>query len=146
MLYWDTSSLLKLYVTESDSAYFLELLRPTEEPVYTSEITKTEMLCALWRKERVGDLQSGASKPLFERFLASNAEGSIVIIPYAADVFVEVRKLVELSYSQPRPVMLRSLDAIHLASARLGKAKGLVATDGRLRDAALLVDLPLFPA
>ena len=45
--------------------------------------------------------------------------------------------IVKLAYARPRPVMIRTLELIHLASATVGKASSLVATDARLRELGL---------
>ena len=56
MIYWDTSALLKLYVAEPDSAYFLRLAEESEEPICSSAIVMTEALAAFHRKQHAGDL------------------------------------------------------------------------------------------
>jgi predicted nucleic acid-binding protein len=43
------------------------------------------------------------------------------------------------------PLFVRTLDAIHLASAMIAGEKEFVATDKRLRDAALFLGLKVFP-
>lgn len=47
--------------------------------------------------------------------------------------------------AQTPPLPLRTLDAIHLASARVSGEMEIVATDKRLRDAAKLLGFSLFP-
>jgi len=49
-------------------------------------------------------------------------------------------------YRHAPPVPIRTLDALHLASSRAEGQTELVATDKRLRDAAKLLGLSLFPA
>jgi predicted nucleic acid-binding protein len=143
--YWDTSAILKLYLAEPDSRYFLELIAKTNAPVFSSAIAAAEALCALHRKEHAGDLKRGGAKALFQQFCEDCKAGRIVTIPYGDDVVAEAEKLVRLAFAQPRPVMIRSLDLIHVASALAGKARQLVATDQRLRELAGLVRLSLLP-
>ena len=81
MNYWDTSALIKLYAPEPDSPYFLTLLSRAEGPLLTSDITRAEVLCTLYRKEHAGDLAAGAAEVLFARFLADADAGRIVLIP-----------------------------------------------------------------
>jgi len=57
--YWDTSALLKLYVPEHDSGYFLDLVVSSGRPIVSSAIAAAEILCTLYRKECAGDLKSG---------------------------------------------------------------------------------------
>ena len=144
MAYWDTSALLKLYVTESDSPYF-DSLAETSEPIFSSEIVIPETLCALHRKEHSGDLRRGGARTVFRKFSADIDAGRIVTIPYGRDVIAEAQKVVALAYGRPKPFLIRSLDVIHIASAVVSKARALIATDTRLREAAALVGLDLIP-
>jgi predicted nucleic acid-binding protein len=143
--YWDTSAILKLYVPERDSAFFLDLVAKAGQPVFSSAIAATEVLSALFRKERAADLKPGGARALFRRFQADCSVGRIVLLPYGGDVIAEAEKLVRIAFEQHPPVMVRSLDLIHVASAVVGKATSLVATDERLRAFASLVRLTLVP-
>jgi predicted nucleic acid-binding protein len=49
--YWDTSALVKLYVTEADSSYFFQLISKTDEPIISSAVATAEALCVFYRKE-----------------------------------------------------------------------------------------------
>jgi uncharacterized protein len=143
MMYWDTSAILKLYVPEADSAYFLNLATRTEEQVLTSVIATMELLCAFERKERIGELKSGGATAAFEQFLNDTRRGRIIEIPYGRDVVEEARKLLG-RISGPQ-ALIRSLDMIHVASAIVAKAKSVVATDLRLRQVASCASLKLLP-
>lgn len=145
MIYWDTSALLKLYVSEPDSPYFLDLIRRSDEPILSCNIAEVEVLCALYRKEQAGDLKTGAAIALFEEFSTDLSAGRIVSIPYGTDTVQESRRLVKTVYEEKPPLSIRSLDAIHLASALLSKAKSVVTTDGRLREGAGLFGLEVLP-
>lgn len=48
-------------------------------------------------------------------------------------------------YRRTPPLRIRTLDALHLASARADNQIELVAADNRMRDAAKLLGLALFP-
>jgi predicted nucleic acid-binding protein len=50
-----------------------------------------------------------------------------------------------LCYQQNPGIPLRTLDALHLASARVAAETELVTTDKRLRDAAKALSFSLFP-
>ena len=103
------------------------------------------MLCALYRKERAGDLKPGGSKAVFRKFIADTNAGRIVTIPYGVDVAAEAETLVQLAFDQPKPIMVRSLDVIHVSSALAIGAKALVATDARLRRLTALTPLEVLP-
>ena len=61
------------------------------------------------------------------------------------DIAGEAKKLVELASRPPKGFLIRSLDAIHAASAVISKASFVVATDERLRRATELMGLKLCP-
>lgn len=145
MTYWDTSALLKLYVAERDSAYFLGLIAETEHQICSSAMAITEALCALYGKEQRGELKRGAASGILRELIADTEAGRIVAIPYGRDIVSQAEKVVKLAAERTRPVMIRSLDAVHVASALASKAEAMVATDARLRDVAALAGLKLMP-
>ncbi|GGN05779.1 hypothetical protein GCM10010967_46240 [Dyadobacter beijingensis] len=56
-IFLDTSSLIKLYHEEQDSEFFKQLI--IENPVssiFLSELARVELLSALWKKQRTGEL------------------------------------------------------------------------------------------
>lgn len=145
MSYWDTSALIKLYVPEPDTPYFLELLAGSPGPPLTADIARAEVLCTLYRKEHAGDLGAGAAATLFARFLEDAAAGRVVLVPNGLDVTTQAQALVERAYRRRQPILIRSLDALHVASALAARATTLVATDGRLRDVAVMMGLEVLP-
>ena len=145
MNYWDTSALLKLYLPEDDSGYFLDSVVASDQPLVSSAIAAVEMLCALYRKESVGELKRGGALAAHQRFLGDSREGRIVLVPYGEQVFTAAEEIVRLAFRRARPVMVRSLDAIHVASALTARARVMVATDTRLRLVAAMAKLKLMP-
>ena len=141
MNYWDTSALLKLYVSENDSGHFLDLVVSSGRPIVSSAIAAAEMLCALYRKEWAGDLKSGSALATYQKFLGDCRAGRIVLIPYGEQVFTVAEGIVRLAFRGARPVMVRSLD--HVASAVTAQARVMVATDARLRTVAARAKLKL---
>ena len=57
----------------------------------------------------------------------------------------EFNAIMATCYRHTPPLPIRTLDALHLASARADNQIELVATDKRMRDAAKLLGLSLFP-
>lgn len=145
MIYWDTSALVKLYVAEPDSPYFLELAEETGRQIVSSAIAATEVLCALYGMEHRRVLKRGGARRIHEEFLSDSGTGRIVTIPFGPDIAGEAKKLVELASRPPKGFLIRSLDAIHVASAVISKASFVVATDERLRRATELMGLKLCP-
>ena len=145
MNYWDTSALLKLYLPEDDSGYFLDSVVTSDQPLVSSAIAAVEMLCALYRKESVGELKRGGALAAHQRFLGDCRAGRIVLLPCGEQVFTAAEEVVRLAFRRARPVMVRSLDAIHVASALTARARVMVATDTRLRLVAAMAKLKLMP-
>jgi predicted nucleic acid-binding protein len=143
--YWDTSALLKLYLPEDDSGYFLDSVVTSDQPLVSSAIAAVEMLCAVYRKECIGDLKRGGALATYQRFLGDSREGRIVLVPYGEQVFTAAEEIVRLAFRRARPIMVRSLDAVHVASALTARARVMVATDTRLRQVAAMAKLKLAP-
>ncbi len=145
MNYWDTSALLKLYAPEDDSGYFWDLLASSGQPIVSSAIATAEVLCAVYRKECAGDLQSGGALALYQKFLGDCRDGRILLVPYGEQMLTAAEEIVRLAFRRAQPVMVRSLDAIHVASAVTARARVMVATDTRLRKVAAMAQLKLAP-
>jgi predicted nucleic acid-binding protein len=145
LVYWDTSALLKLYVPEPDSAYFLNLIAKSSGPVVSSAIASAEVLGAVYRKEAAGDLKAGGGQTSFRRFLSDCKAGRIVQIPYGDDITAAAEDIVRLALLRPRPIMIRALDAIHVASAIVIRAGIVVTTDARMREVSILAKLQVLP-
>jgi predicted nucleic acid-binding protein len=143
--YWDTSTLLKLYMTEQDSAYFINLVANSKNIVLTSDITKTELTATFYRKESVGELAKGKAQQHLEEFAEDISAGRIATVSLNEDVILLAEQLIKKGYTVPKPIMIRTLDVIHVASALASNASTLVATDTRLRDVAFMMGLKVLP-
>jgi len=115
--YLDSSAIVKLAVEEPESAALRRYLR-RRRPLLSSALTRTEVLRALLFEGEAG----------IDRGRAVLARVDMVRVS---------DRLLDLAGTL-RPATLRSLDAIHLASAlRLGTELGWVVTyDERMIDAA----------
>ena len=119
MIYLDTSALVKLVFEEPESAALVRWLDERRDvPKLSSEVATIELVRTC-RRRNLGAL-AGARQLL----------AGLDLIPLRADI-VEGAALAE-------PVPLRSLDAIHLASALAvaDALTGFVVYDARLRSAA----------
>jgi predicted nucleic acid-binding protein len=143
--YWDASAILKLYASEDDSEYFLNLTSALDKPIFSSAIAATEILCALFRKETEGVFKAGLAKVTYQRFRSDCETGRILLVPYGGDVLEEVERIIRIASTPRRPLMIRSLDLIHLATALVIKSTVLVATDQRLRTMGSRLKLKLLP-
>jgi predicted nucleic acid-binding protein len=144
MPYWDTSCLLKLYVVEQDSLVFKThaLAVPS---IICSEIVRLEFLATVRRKEAAGDLAIGGWRTILKEFDADVAAGLIELRALDSAVKVEFETIVEHCYQRTSPILLRTLDAIHLATAVAESESQVVTTDKRLREAALATGYSVFP-
>lgn len=137
VVYADTSALVRSFVPdEPEHAALRAQLRESADVVVTSELAAAEMPSALHAAARAGRVRSGDE--VIARFDAEcQTGGPIGLFPLdLGRLLTEVRRLLA---SHP----LRTLDAVHLASALIdarGLARGaelaMVTRDARQADAA----------
>ena len=139
-MYLDSCILVKLLVAEPDSEFFIRSLEG--RPVVTSELAQTEVFSALLARERAGKITASDRHRAWREFEQRIAAEEILIEPLNAIVLRKSRHLLERCHPQ---VPLRTLDAIHLATAELCHDFPLVTTDDRLRAAATLLGHAVFP-
>ena len=139
-MYLDSCIIVKLLVVEADSQLFVRALEG--KPIVTSELSQTEVFSALLSRERAGKISVTDRHRAWHEFEARVDAGEIKIEPLSSIVMRKANHFLEKCH--PR-VPLRSLDAIHLATADLCHDFPLTTTDGRLRDAATLLGFKIFP-
>ena len=145
MSYWDTSTLVKLYAQEPDSPAFENHAATTTSQLLTSRIALYEARATFRRKEAEGILATGTGQTTYNELLQDVAAGTVRLIELNATVEQEYGQVLNVCYQQAPPISLRTLDALHLAAARVSGETEIVATDRRLRDAAKLLGFSLFP-
>jgi predicted nucleic acid-binding protein len=144
MSYWDTSCLIKLYTPEPDSPVF-RMHAAGRDPCVTSEITPLEFWATVRRKETEGVLATGEADKVQMALEADIAAGAITVVASDAAVRVKYRSLVNRCHACSPPILIRTNDALHLAAASSAGETEIVATDKRLRDAALFLGFTVFP-
>jgi predicted nucleic acid-binding protein len=144
MHYWDTSTLVKLYVSEPDSLQFATHLAATG-PATSSELARWEIFRVFARKEADKVITTGAAETIFARFGTDVASGRIRLLPMDGATEDQFRKLTLMLHRLAPPIFTRTLDAIHLATAQLHQAVELIATDVNLRKCAVAIGLKIFP-
>jgi uncharacterized protein len=126
VIYLDSSALFKLVIEESETAALRDFLsdRPGELRV-ASTLVRTEVVRAVARRNPGAVLS------------AAHAVAKLTTIPVTADVLDTAAAL--------QPPLLRTLDAIHLASALTFRRSltAFVAYDDRLHAAAEEAGLPI---
>ena len=76
MAYWDTSTLVKLYAKEPDSALFEAQAMSTATVAVASRIALYEARATFQRKEAEGILQPGAAQKIYSELLQMFAHGT----------------------------------------------------------------------
>jgi predicted nucleic acid-binding protein len=126
VIYIDTSALIKLIVEETESSALIEWVEMRkEEPFVTSALGRVELMRTAARDGTPG---------IIERAL--HLLDGLDILPITEKVIALAETI--------GPTTLRSLDAIHLASATQIRSEltALVAYDVRLLEGCRSIDLP----
>lgn len=140
-IYLDTSALLKLYLPEPESQEVEALLR-IQEGSYCSTLCQAEFASTLERLRRDGKLserEAGSLWDLFQKDLQSSAFSAVET---GAE---DIRDAIGILKGHAHAHRLRTLDAVHLATARNLGAGSFLTFDVRQRAVAGLLgfDLPL---
>ena len=80
-----------------------------------------------------------------KKFTADIEAGRIVLLPHDSAIETHFQKLVLGLHRRQPPVVIRTFDAIHLATAELLGASEVITTDLRMRDGAAALGMQLFP-
>lgn len=139
-MYLDSCIIVKLLVVEPDSELFVGALNG--KPLVTSELAQVEVFSALLARERAGKIEAADRQAAWKEFHARVGAGEIKIEPLNS---IALRKATQCLERCHPDVPLRTLDAIHLATADLCQDFPFVTTDARLRDAAQKLGFELFP-
>lgn len=139
-MYCDTSVLVKLLIREPDSEHYARLV--AGRPLSTSELALAEVFSALLAKERVGGIRPALRRRAWASFQRRVEDTGLVLVELGSAVIARAQGLLELCHPT---VALRSLDALHLATAERRQDWPLVADDRRMREAATRLGYPLTP-
>jgi len=129
VIYVDTSLLLPAYVSEANSEQANSILE-SSSPIVVSDLTVAEFYVGLARKVKLGELtipKSEVVRAAFETHLAEEFLQRLALRPSHSEAAGDL--------ASKSTIMLRTLDALHLAVA-MGLGAPLATFDGRLADAA----------
>lgn len=143
MVYWDSSVILKLYVSERDSEEWQTRALRGNRPLRSSSLLLAEIAFALRHKETRGEINAGAARKLYLLFREDVAAGKIQVFPMGADVLEESAVLADMRKAGKAP-LLRTLDGLHLATAKLLKCREIATTDARMRTMAKALGFGLY--
>ena len=146
--FFDTSGLAKRYITETGTAWVQALTDPVAgHHVYVARITLVELVSAITRRERNGDLTPAAAQAALAD-VRDDFTGQYAVIDITA-------KLIGAAAGLARIHALRGYDAVQLAAAQAVHAAygavvaapvTLISSDSDLNDAGrvegLIVDDP----
>lgn len=139
-MYLDTAILVKLLVREPDSAFYARLV--DGQIAWSSHLVVTECCSALLRKEREGAITASHRRRAFAQVEADIGVGRLNLVLPGPEVLARANAILEACHPA---VALRSLDAIHIASAERCQSWPVCSNDARLRAAAARLGLPLSP-
>lgn len=139
-MYLDTSVLVKLFARETDSEFYGKLT--DGQAVCSSVLAYTEAWSALLAKERSGGLTFEQRRKVWTAIDRNVMDESIELVPMGPAIFKRANRILEVCHPK---VPLRSLDALHLASADQTQDWPLATGDKRMRAAAELLGFPLTP-
>jgi predicted nucleic acid-binding protein len=140
-MYLDTAIIVKLLVREPDSAWFDRAL--VGQHFETSELALAEVRSALLAKERAGHLTERERIRAAEQFEKMTNDDLVRLLPL--NRLVQARASAIQLACHPR-VLLRTLDALHVATCDLNRCDTLSTTDARMRSACEQLAIGLFPA
>jgi predicted nucleic acid-binding protein len=139
-MYLDSAIVVKLLVRESDSDWFDRRLRG--ESFESSELALTEVQSALLAKERAGSISSFERVAAMEKFRGMIDDEVITL--FKLNHMVLERAVAILIACHPG-ISLRTLDALHVATADLHNCPNLSTTDNRMRSACERFAITLVP-
>jgi len=131
MIYLDSSALVKRY-TEEVGTDFVKSILATNGLITTSKLTYPEILSALMRKVRSGEIEKKTFNGIVDKF--DKDWDHILVLDFHNDLLPIVKTLIE-------KYPLKAADAIHLSSALWLKLSSkvdvtFVASDSNLLKAA----------
>ena len=123
---------------------FRDLLEKDDKCVIC-DLTPLEFWATVRRKESEGVLAPGEALKVQTALEADLADEAILMKTCDAAVKARFHLIVDQCHSRVPPIFIRTNDALHLAAAHCTGETEVVATDKRLREAALALGHTVFP-
>jgi predicted nucleic acid-binding protein len=131
-VYLDTSALAKLYLPEPGSDA-LESALLGRRDLLVSDLAATEFTSAVGRRLREGDLSARDARRIYTRLRGDFARGEYQRLELTGAIHRDAERLL---MSLGRTIVLRALDALHLALAAGSAAGAFVSFDRKQLAAA----------
>jgi len=138
-MYLDTSVAVAIYTREPNSDELEEVLI-REQSFVSSELLLGEMKRALLAKEKSRAITQDHREAIWMKFEEHLADSTVQLVPLNGSVVREAVELMQQVYPQ---VLLRTLDALHLATYLSIDAGRLFTRDKRMLQVAQMLDIPL---
>lgn len=139
-MYLDSCVIVKLVSHEPDSEAYNAIV--AGQNVVTSELAVTEVRSALLTKERTGKISRQTRATGWRLFQEKVRAEELILLPLNRQVIERAGAVIEQCHPQ---VALRTLDAIHVATAELNGGEEMCSSDQRVCDASDFVGLSLVP-
>lgn len=138
VMYLDSCVIVKLVSREPDSEAYHRLV--TGQVLVTSELAVAEVRSALLTKERAGRISREARVIGWKLFQEKVHAGELLLLPLDRRVIERAGAVIEQCHFR---VVLRTLDAIHVATAELDGSGPMCSSDQRVCEAANFIGLRL---
>jgi predicted nucleic acid-binding protein len=139
-MYLDSCVIVKLVSHEPDSEVYNTIV--AGQNVVTSELAVTEVRSALLTKERTGKISHQARTAGWRLFQEKVRAEELILLPLNRQVIERAGAVIEQCHPK---VALRTLDAIHVATAELNGGEEMCSSDQRVCDASDFIGLSLVP-
>ena len=139
-MYLDSSIIVKLLVDEPETKALVAAL--VGQPLSSCELAIPEVRSALLGKEREKRISAAQREAAWLLFRERVRSEEIELYPLSSATLRKAAQVMERCHPG---VALRTLDAIHTAACDLSQDFPLCTTDKRMRDAAGVLGIPVFP-
>lgn len=139
-MYLDSCIIVKLVSREPDSEAYHGIV--AGQPVVTSELAVAEVRSALLSKERAGRISCQDRLTGWRLFQEKVRDQEFHLLPLNRQVIERAGAVIEQCHPG---VPLRTLDAIHVATAELHGGEQMCSSDQRVCAAADVIGLSLVP-
>jgi Predicted nucleic acid-binding protein, contains PIN domain len=139
-MYLDSCVIVKLVSPEPDSAAYHEIV--AGQPVVTSELAVAEVRSALLAKERTGRISQRDRQTCWRVFQEKVRDQEFLLLPLSRQVIERAGAVIDQCHPN---IPLRTLDAIHVATAELNGGELMCSSDNRVNEASEFIGLMIVP-
>jgi len=143
-IYFDTSTLIKIYVREVNSPAAAEIVRAEKSPVPFSHLVELELRTAIRLKHGRGEITAAEQRAALQTLESDLAKGVLARPDYDLDSVYH--RAEALSAKHAAGTLARSADIWHVAAALEIGCNAFSSFDDRQRKLAALSKLKLLPA